>query len=87
MSPEHVLERVKALVISIAGARRTPPDAGPDTCLGENGLWLTSVDLLEVIVACEQDFEIVFEAPTDLTAETLRTIGSLAAVVRAKIAE
>ena len=76
--------QVLAIVTKVAGARRTPPDAGADTPLGENGFWLDSVDLLEVVLACDEAFHIVFDAAQDLTAESLRTVSTLARVIREK---
>ncbi len=81
---DPVLERVQRVVVKTAGAARTPPDAGPDTPLGEAGFWLDSVDLVEVVVACESEFGVTFEGETDLTAESLRTVRSLAAMIRSK---
>lgn len=77
-----VVERVQAIVCGIAGPHRTPVDAGSRTRLGEGGFWLDSTDLLEVLIACESEFGIVFDSTTDLTVETLSTLGSLADVVR-----
>ncbi len=84
MTGDSTVERIQAIVAGIARPDRTPPDAGTATPLGEGGFCLDSVDLLQVIVACEEQFGILFEPETDLTRETLRTVGSLAAVVRAK---
>ncbi|HEV8440319.1 MAG TPA: phosphopantetheine-binding protein [Methylomirabilota bacterium] len=82
--PDSVLERVQRLVERAAGATRTPPDAGPDTPLGADGFWLDSVDLVEVVVACEQEFAVTFEGETDLTEEALRTIRTLAELISSK---
>lgn len=82
MTGDSTVERVQAIVAGIARPDRTPPDAGAATPLGEGGFCLDSVDLLQVIVACEEHFGIVFEPQTDLTRESLRTVGSLAAVIR-----
>ncbi len=81
---DPILERVQRVVVRTAGAARTPPDAGPDTPLGEAGFWLDSVDLVEVVVACESEFGVTFEGETDLTAESLRTVRSLAAMIQSK---
>ncbi len=84
MTEATVLHRIQALVAAVAGPHRTPPDAGPETLLWDGGYWLNSVDLLEVIVACEHEFDVTFAVGTDLTAEALRTVKSLAAMVLAK---
>jgi len=53
---DAVLPRVLSVVSRIAGPGRTPPDAGPGTGLSGPGYWLDSVDLLEVVLACEREF-------------------------------
>jgi len=78
------LERVQAIVALIAGPHQSPPDAGPDTPLGEGGFWLDSVSLLEVIIACETEFETVFDPEADLTEESLRTVRSLFRLIQTK---
>jgi acyl carrier protein len=81
---DGLLGRVQRIVERQAGVSRTPPDASPDTALGEGGFWLDSVDLLDVIVASEQAFGVSFDGEVDLTPETLTTIRSLAALIRSK---
>ena len=65
MMEDSVLARVRRVVVRTAGATRTPPDPGPDTPLGEAGFWLDSVDLVEVIVACEEEFGVTFDGETN----------------------
>jgi len=84
MSDDRVIERVQAVVARVAGPSRTPGDAGPDTLLGEGGYWLDSVDLLEVTIACETEFGVIFDGERDLTMESLSTARSLAEVIRRK---
>jgi acyl carrier protein len=84
MSDAALLARVQALVSLTAGAARTPANAGPDTPLARGGFWLDSVDLVEVVVACEQEFDVTFEGETDLTPESLDTIRTLARLIRSK---
>jgi acyl carrier protein len=84
MTPDLLLARVLAIVAGIAGEERSPAAAGPDTPLTEGGFWLDSVALLEVILACEEEFEIIFDPETDLTSEALGTVGALAASIRDK---
>jgi acyl carrier protein len=81
MTDDGILARVQDIVARIAGAERTPPDAGPDTPLGEDGFWLDSVDMLEVLLACEQEFGAAFK--TNLATERLTTVRSLADAIRA----
>ena len=54
---------------------------GPDTSLGDTGLCLDSVDVLEVVVAVEQKFGVkVADAESGKT--HFRTIGSIAQFVQ-----
>jgi acyl carrier protein len=80
-----ILPRVLAIVSRVAGPGRTPWGAGPETGLGEPGYWLDSVDMLEVVLACEHEFGIVLSDPADLTRKTLATVGSLAELIGRKI--
>ena len=84
MPGASVLARVQTVVVEVAGPTRIPPDAGPDTPLGDGGFWLDSVDLVEVIVACESEFEIGFEGETDLTRDALHSVRTLAELVESK---
>ena len=77
-------EQVRQVVARIAGPARTPSDAGPDTPLGAGGFWLDSLDLVEVIVACEEEFAVTFEGESDLTAEALNTVRSLTDLILSK---
>jgi acyl carrier protein len=79
-----IVERVLDVVRRVAGPARTPADAGPDTPLGDGGFWLDSVDLVEVAVACEEEFALAFEGETDLTREALATARRLADLIAAK---
>lgn len=80
---DPLLDATRALVGRIAGPSRTPRDAGPETRLGD-GYWLDSVELLEVLVACEKEFGIVFEDVGDLEAGALETLGTLTDLIRSK---
>jgi acyl carrier protein len=80
----EILARVQRIVAQQAGASRTPADASPDTPLGEAGFWLDSLDLVDVIVACEREFGIGFDGETELTPETLATVRSLTALISGK---
>ena len=75
---------IRALVEQVAGPRRTPPEVGSETRLSEGGFWLDSVELLQVVVACEERFGIVFDSTQDLTGETLETLATLTALVHTK---
>ena len=86
---DALLDGVRSLVERVAGPSRTPPGCGPETRLSEGGFELDSfeldsVELLEVVVGCEEELGIVFDATRDLTHETLETLGTLTEVIRAK---
>jgi acyl carrier protein len=83
-APAASLDAVRALVARVAGPSRTPADSGPDTPLSEGGFWLDSVDLLEVVVGCEEAFGIAFDATRDLTRDAVETLGTLAALIDGK---
>jgi len=83
---DAVLRRVQAIVTAVAGDRRVPSDAGPDTPLGDEGYWLDSVDVLEVILACESEFAMRLDQEPDLTADALQSARCLADLIRRKMA-
>jgi hypothetical protein len=83
-SRDQVLSRVLGLAVGIAGPGRVPSSADALTPLGPGGLWLDSVDLLELVLACEVEFAVTFEADVDLAGPALDTIGALADLVLAK---
>jgi acyl carrier protein len=70
----------------VAGPGRTPAGAGPDTPLGEGGFWFDSVDLLDLILACEQEFGAAFGPGDTLGADALRSTRSLAELIRSRVA-
>jgi acyl carrier protein len=78
-------DEIRALVEHVAGASRTPPQAGPETRLTE-GYWLDSVELLELMIACEAKFDVVFDERRDFENGALETLGSLTDLVRSKLA-
>ncbi len=82
---DAILARVRAIVTDIAGAGRVPADAGPDTPLGEEGFWLDSTEMLEVILACEREFGISFGADTSPGVEGVSTVRSLAEAIRIQV--
>jgi acyl carrier protein len=81
---DPILVAIQALVERVSGPRRIPAETGPETHLSEGGFWLDSVELLEVVVACEERFGIVFDAAQDLTPEALETLATLTELVRSK---
>jgi acyl carrier protein len=82
---DPVLARVEAIVSGIAGSGRAVPSPGPQTPLGAQGYWLDSVDVLEVILACEHEFGVQLADAGDLTGETLASLGTLTDLVRRKL--
>ena len=85
MTNATVLGRLMALLGRIAGADRTPVDAGPETPIREGGFWLDSVALLELIVAAETEFGVEFDPTRDFDEAPLRTVGSFAACIGARL--
>ena len=85
MTRDALTARVLAIVARIAGPNRAPAAAGPDTALSEGGFWLESAGLLEVVVACEAEFGIAFDPETDLSLESLATVGRLTDTIRARL--
>lgn len=82
---EATIEALWAIVARVVGPGRAPlADMTVDTPLAEGGLWLDSVELLEVIVACETEFDVIFEPGRDLVGDSLDTVGTLAALICAK---
>ena len=84
MTEDHCLDRVRAIVTEIAGPAGTPSNVTPDTPLGADGFWLDSIAMLDVILACERDFNVVFDWESELSPDILTTIRSLATAVRSK---
>jgi acyl carrier protein len=77
---DETFVRTCAILERVAGPQRTPAHISRDTRLAD-GFWLDSVELLEVVLACEQEFGIVFSESGDLDASPMQTIGSLVDVI------
>lgn len=86
MTADAVAAGVRDIIHRLVGPARVPAHAGLDTRLA-NGYWLDSVEMLEVVLECERQFGITFEASRDLTPEALATVDSLAAVVCRRLGE
>ena len=84
MTHDALLESVRSLVEHVAGPSRTPPQADPETRLTE-GYWLDSIELLELVIACESRFGIAFDNTRDFENGNLLTLGSLTHLVRSKL--
>jgi acyl carrier protein len=83
---DHILARTRAIVERVAGAHRTPPVVTRDTKLAD-GFWLDSVEMLDVVIACETEFGFVFSEHGDLDVSALDTLGSLVDVIARRVAE
>jgi acyl carrier protein len=83
MTADRVTADVQAIVRRIAGAHRTPPDASLSTPLAEGGYWLDSIELLEVIMACDGELG-PFSPPLEETPDVLDTVGTLVAAIRTR---
>jgi acyl carrier protein len=82
---DPLLEAVRAIIERVAGPDRTPPASSADTPLAD-GFWLDSVELLEVLVACETEFGILLDESSVIEAGAFGTLGSLADLVRFRLA-
>ena len=82
MDDKAVVAGLCAIVARVIGARRVPADAGAGTVLRDGGLWLDSMELLQVVLACEAQFGITFKPAEDLIGDGLETVGTLADVIR-----
>lgn len=78
-----VVSRLGALVSTIIGPSRMPASLGPDTRLVTD-LWLDSVELVELLLACESEFGITLDESLHLQPASLESLGSLAAVIVAR---
>lgn len=80
---DAIFARVRAIVAGVVPEGRLSAAPGPETPLGEEGLWLDSVDLLQIVVACEAEFGVMLEPD----AAALHTLGSLTRLVRGAVTE
>ncbi|MGC4081177.1 MAG: hypothetical protein QM736_03440 [Vicinamibacterales bacterium] len=63
-SPDPIVDVVRAIVERVAGPACTPARADAATPLAQ-GYWLDSMELLEIVLACEEHFGIAFEEASD----------------------
>ncbi len=87
MDRDALFRRLESVIAGVVGPARVPPRATPDTPLGEDGYWLDSVDLLEVVLACEREFGIVFDSSRELSRHTVATVRSLTDLIGAKLGD
>ncbi len=82
MDERTLIERLCRVIGAVVGASRVPADVGIDTPLGDRGLWMDSVETLQVLLASEAEFGITFEPAEDLAGDGVLTVGALAAIIR-----
>ena len=82
MDEGALVDQLRAIVTGVVGSGRVPAEIDGDTPLAEGGLWLDSLELLQVILACESKFEITFKPAEDLIGDGLRSLGSLGDAIR-----
>ena len=78
---ESLESQLKELIVERLFLDITPEDIETDAVLSEYGV--DSFLLLELIVALEEVFDVKFEQ-SDITADVLKSVGSLAALVKSK---
>ena len=81
---DPLFAEVKAIVERVA-PNRAPARVGPNTRLVED-YWLDSVEMLEVLIACEATLGVAFDERTDFENGSLRTLGTLTELLRSKVA-
>jgi acyl carrier protein len=82
---DGIFLRARAVIERIVGAERLPSEVTPGTRLVDD-YWLDSVEMLEVLLACEVEFGIVFAESGDLDGTRLETVGSLVDLIRGRLA-
>jgi acyl carrier protein len=84
MTVDVTFDRVRAIVLRLAGPERTPAAIGPETPLGDGGFHLDSVELLEVLLACESEIGMTFDGDPTANVLALQNLETLASAVRAR---
>lgn len=77
-------QELKAFIIETMNLEDlSPADISDDTPLfAENGLGLDSIDALELVLGLKKKYGIALEASNEHAREHLRSVGSLAALIR-----
>lgn len=81
---EAAFDAIREIVARVAGPGRIPEAVTRETRLGK-GYLLDSVEMLDVVIACEAEFDIAF-GEQDLNPSSFETLGSLTDLVRSKVA-
>lgn len=79
---DDLVAQIERIVREVIGPDRLATEFGPDTPLSDGGLWLDSVQLFEILLACEQQFGRVFEGDWDNLATSFQSARTLAARIR-----
>lgn len=82
MTEDPPVQRVQAIAAGIAGPSRTPVSPGTATRLGQGGYWLDSVELLELVLACEAEFGAFVAVDTLPLPKAVLTVGDLVDLIR-----
>jgi acyl carrier protein len=85
----NLLHELKIFIIETMNLEDTAPtDIGDETLLfADDGLGLDSIDALELVLALKKTYGIVLEANDEKAREHLRSVSTLAALVRSHRAE
>jgi hypothetical protein len=86
VTSDPVFARVQAIVGRVAGPERMPATVGESTPLGDGGFWLDSIELLDVLIACDDALGPFSPSLAEVDG-VLDTIGTLAAAIhRSRVA-
>jgi acyl carrier protein len=77
---DETRDGVLEIVARVAGVGRVPTQPDLSTPL-RDGYWLDSMELLDVVLACESRFGVAFVEGVDLTPENLATVGTLVGLI------
>jgi acyl carrier protein len=81
LTKELLIPEIKDLIINAVGLHHvSPADLSADTSLMQGGLELDSVDILEIVVVMEQQYNIKV-ASAEMGAQYFRNIGTIADLI------
>lgn len=84
LSTDTTLARLLDIVVQISGPSRVPPDPEASTPLWGGGFWLDSIDLLDLMLACDAAFGPVFASAPRSVMAGIKTVGDLVAIIEAR---
>lgn len=76
-------QQLRRLLVERLGYRIADADIAPDTSLMGKGLGLSSLDVVDLVVAVEDAFEVIFEA--DEVSSMVATYGALRSALAGKL--